>query len=287
MLHDTRRVPEEFLMELVVDRRSPCSYLCDHFSLDGREFSKDGSGHRSFLKPQDQQNLHETYRIAKLSAAATLVDSRCACALEIARQPGAVLFSGACNGFELLRRHVLIQTLNQEAGLRRVVRSTHQMKLYRSSIGEEVEQLPIGTMMGNTCNSHGHVSFAGNWTYNCDVNWTHARGWEMLFPSHAALMRRLCVQRRVKAREPRVSYRKRLRERPKSCISTCIDEPRWFKPMQWHLWCAARHKPTRANAFCNVMRITQWNVIRITLERDAYHTIGPLRQYKEAEESLA
>jgi hypothetical protein len=217
VLHHARRIPQEFLMKLILGRRPPGSYLCDHFSLDGREFVGDGTSHEYFLWTLVQQLPLDSTNTSNRAASATFVGSLVAEALKVATQPGLAVF-GSASDPNRLRTRASNRWQSRIGTPGRRASSGSQMEMCWGGLQKTVSQSTAGASSGNTCNSHGHVSSLGSVTRRCNVT----QGTRATIMSARAIV--LSFKEETTTRdlcqgsyEP-VSYRKRLRCDMELCI---------------------------------------------------------------------
>jgi len=170
VLHDTRRMPEEFLVELIVEGGSPGSYPCDHFSLYSREISRGRIGHGSFLQTEHQQILHETTKAYKFSVAQNWHLLR---APRFAARQDAMCPIRTCKDVGCFDS-IVNQARCKARAVRRPLLSLGGMSLHRMSVEADAVRPAFRDKTEDTCNSHGHVSFSGKWVYDDPVDLTHS-----------------------------------------------------------------------------------------------------------------
>jgi hypothetical protein len=155
-------------MKLILGRRPPCFYLCDHFSLDCREFLGDRSSHETFLWRQYRQLPLNSTSTSDRAASASIVVSLVAWALELVAQSGLAVFPTAGDAMRLRK-----QGSNRWRSRQRTSggsdSSTSQMGMCWGELRKTIARSDAGAWPGNTCNSHGHVSSLGLSTGRCNV----------------------------------------------------------------------------------------------------------------------
>ncbi|MBB6144394.1 hypothetical protein HNQ77_002346 [Silvibacterium bohemicum] len=168
VLHNARRISHEFLVKLILGRRPPESYLCDHFSLDGRECFGDRASHESFLWTQNLQVLQDSSKTTKIAASSMVVCSLVALALKGATRSGLAVFRVAGIAMRLCEQRSN-RWRNRQGTSRRNSYSGNQMEMSWCVIQETIAGPDGRIMTGNTCSSHGHVSSLGFWNCHCNV----------------------------------------------------------------------------------------------------------------------
>ena len=204
-------------MKLILGRRSPGFYLCDHFSLDSREFLGDRSSHESFLWTQNTQLPFDSTNTSNRAASATFIGSLVAEALRVATQPGLAVFGSASDpNRPSTRASNRWQSRIGTSGRRAT--SGSQMEMCWGGLQKTVSQSTAGASSGNTCNSHGHVSSSGSVTRRCNVT----QGTRATIMSARAIV--LSFKEETTTRDlcqgsyECVSYRKHLRYDMELCI---------------------------------------------------------------------
>jgi len=197
-------------MKLILGRRPPGSYLCDHFSLDGREFVGDGTSHGYFLWTLVRQLPLDSTNTSNRAASATFIGSLVAEALRVATQPGLAVF-GSASDPNRLRTRASNRWQSRIGTSGRRASSGSQMEMCWGGLQKTVSQSTAGASSGNTCNSHGHVSSSGSVTRRCNVT----QGTRATIMSARAIV--LSFKEKTTARDLcqgsywHVSYRKHLR----------------------------------------------------------------------------
>ena len=219
MLHHARRIPQEFLMKLILGRRPPGFYLCDYFSLDSREFLGDRSSHETFLWTQNTQLLLDSTNTSNRAASSSVIGSLVAWALEHVARSGLAVFPAASDAMRLRK-----QLPNRSRGVQRTSggsdSSTGQMGMGCGALQKTLARYDAGALSRKTCSSHGHVSLSGSFTHRSNVT----QGTRETIIGAPVMV--LSFNEKTTAHDlcqgsyGTVSYRKHLRFDMKLCINT-------------------------------------------------------------------
>ena len=206
-------------MKLILGRRPPRFYLCDHFSLDSRELLGDRSSHKTFLWTQNAQLPLDSTNTSNRAASSSVIGSLVAWTLEPAARSGLAVFPAAGDAIRLRK-----QLPNRLRGVQRTSggsdSSTGQMGMGCGALQKTLARYDAGALSRKTCSSHGHVSLSGSFTHCSNVT----QGTRETIIGAAVMV--LSFNEKTTAHDlcqgsyTTVSYRKHLRFDMELCIST-------------------------------------------------------------------